>query len=147
MKTLLAFALTVLPFTARAENPSIAWPSRQSTVVCGGTVDGEDLKIRVVLENELLAAESQNERALIYLDFHKAGQVHVAISSGMTDADYERREAILEKLSPEDAALMRSLSATQISDFYIGFAEGYFHLVTTMGTRAISLSCQETAAR
>lgn len=140
----LAILMTLVQVTAApAETASVQWPSRDSNVVCGGSADGEEMNVRVVLENELLAAESKNERLLIYIDLHKAGQARIVMAEGMTDADYEKREAALGKLDADEVAVLRKLTAGRTSDFYVGFAEGYVHFETASGGRSLSLSCQE----
>ncbi len=140
---ILAFALLTAASLAQATTASVSWPSRNSQVLCGGTVDNEDLQMRMVIENELLAGDSVNGRVLLYIDLHRPGQARVVVAEGFTDSDYEKREAALAKLSPEEAALLRGLSASRQADFYLGFSEGYFHLTTASGERTLSLSCQE----
>lgn len=125
-----------------AANPTIQWPNQK--IVCGGTVDGEDLNVRVVLPNELLAAESKNGRVLIYLDFHKVGQIHVAMNDGISDDEAEVRDQALAKLDAKEAVLMRALSGPRQSEFFVGLsAEGFAHFQTQSRERSYSLSCQE----
>lgn len=137
-----SFVLSLASF-AHAQDVAVAWPSRNSVVICGGTADRLDLKMRVVIENELLAAEADNGRALIYIDLHKPGQARVVTLDGLSDEEFEKREVILAKLSPEDREFLKLLASPRQSDFYVGFYDGFFHLDTMQGTRSISFSCQE----
>lgn len=139
---LMLTALNVAP--VKSSDVWVSWPARGSKVICGGTLDGQDLKIREVLPDELLAADSESERALIYIDLHRQGQVRWVFSETMTDADYAARQALLAKLSPEEAALVKNLTANRHSDFFAGPTDaGFVHLRTDSGTRSLSLSCQE----
>lgn len=65
----------------------------------------------------------------------------------MTDADYEKRQAVLAKLSKEDAELMQNLTSSRRSDIYMGMTDGFTHLRVESGTKFLSLSCQETPVR
>lgn len=134
--------LSVASF-AHADEVSVAWPSRNSVVICGGSADQVDLKMRVVVENELLAAEADNGRALIYVDLHKPGQARVVTLDGLSDEEFEKREAILAKLSPEDREFLKALASPRQSDFYLGFYDGFIHLDSMQGKRTLSFSCQE----
>lgn len=144
MKMLLLISTFLLTDFAVADTASVAWPSRQSIVTCGGLADGEDLRLRVVIPNEVLAAETENGRLLIYLDLHKPGQVHIAMNDGITDEESVAREAALAKLPPDEAELLRRLSFTRHSEFYMGLTEGFAHLTISTRARSLSLSCKET---
>ncbi len=135
------FIFASLP--ALAQSTEIRWPGRNSKVICGGSVDGETLKFRVVLENELIASESTGGRLLLYVDLHKEGQVRMAMNEGATDDDYEKREAILVKLQPAEAELIRALSAARQYDLHMGMTQGFVNIQQNFGKRSITLSCQE----
>ena len=139
---LIGVFFTFLNF-ARAEVGTVDWAERDSKVICGGMVDDVDLNFRTVTANELLAAESSDGRILLYLDLHKPGQVRAAFNEGLTDAEADQREALLAKLSPEEAELIRKLSSGRQSDFYLGLTEGYFLLQTSSRGHSMSLSCKE----
>lgn len=139
--------LFVLLFSlpAYAAPASIDWPTRNSKVVCGGIADGTDLEMRISIPDERLAAETKDGRVLLYVDLHKPGQVRWVMAEGMSDADYDNRETLLAKLSPEEAALVRRISAAHLTDLYTGLtADGYVHLDREQGKLKLSLSCQET---
>lgn len=148
MKTLLikffaGLLVSLLASSSFAANPLIPWPSRSSQVLCGGAADGEDLSVRTVLPEGLLAAESPNGRVVVYIDLRKEGRVRLVFSEGLSDADYERRETLLSKLPAEEAEFLRRLSASRQSDLYTGFTDGFVHLSTVSADRALTLSCQE----
>lgn len=132
-----------LSSVAQAAPNSIDWPTRNSKVICGGTVDGTELNIRIVTPGELMGAESENSRILVYMDLHKPGQLHLAISDSLTDEEYDKRQAILKQLSPEDAALFQKITMTRVMEFYVGFTEGVADLRLSYANRVMSLSCQE----
>lgn len=125
--------------------PSVSWPSRNSKVICGGIADGEDLQIKVVVENELLKAESSNERILLYIDLHKAGQVRLAMVEALSDAELANLDAVLAKLSKEDAEALKLFRTSHTTDFYMGMTDGFVHLTTTFGKRTFTFSCREDA--
>jgi hypothetical protein len=144
MIKLFAFLLA-FPLFAHAENPSVEWPARNSKVICGGIVDGDDLEMKVVVANELLKAESKNERVLLYVDLHKAGQVRLVMVDALNDAELAKLDAILAKLSPEDASLMSAFRSSHVTDFYMGMTDSFVHLTSAFGKRSFSFSCQEIA--
>jgi hypothetical protein len=137
----LVFLMTGPAFAAPA---SIDWPARSSKVVCGGSADGTELAVRVSVPNEVLAAETADGRVLVYIDLHKPGQVRWVMNEGMSDADYDQRQALIAKLSPEEAELVKKISASQQTDLYTGLTvDGFVHLDRTSGKLRLSLSCQE----
>ena len=140
---LLFSGIALMPFTARAEAISIDWPTRNSKVICGGIVDGETLSMRISVPGEVMTAQSSNERILIYVDLHKPGQVHWLFTDTMSDEQYEKREAAIKKLSPEEASLIRELTKGRQNEIYMGLTDGYVHMLTTFGNRSMSMSCQE----
>src|ERR1035437_3321435 len=138
------FVALIFSFTAHAESGTVSWPSRNSKVICGAMVDGESLDFHVVVPGELLGSSSKDERILLYVDLHKAGQVHLAFVEALTDDEYDQREAAMTKLSPEEAELMRALTASRQNDLYAGITPDRFvHLETIMKKRTLSVSCQE----
>jgi hypothetical protein len=96
-----------------------------------------------VTKGELLAAESADGRVLIYIDLHKSARVHWAMMQALSDDDYAKREAILAKLSPDDANQLRKISSTKTSEFYSGMTDGYVTWRTSSKAGNVSLSCQE----
>jgi hypothetical protein len=104
---------------ARADSNDIAWPTRNSKVICGGTVDGETLKVRNSVPGEVLTAESSNERILIFIDLHKPGQVRWLVS--------------------EVGAEKRTM------DLYMGMTDGFVTMDSTADAHTFSMSCQEVA--
>lgn len=143
MTKLLLVFIALFPLLASAQSASVEWPSRDSKVICGGTVDDEDLEVKVVVENDLLKAESNSGRLLLYIDLHKPGQVHFAMVDSLNDDETAQRDAALAKLSPEDAAILRAVSASHITDFFTGFTDGIVQYASYVGKRSTSLSCQE----
>jgi hypothetical protein len=141
--TALTLILTLTPNSAKADALSMDWPTRNSKVICGGIVDGETLNMRVSVPGEVMTAESSNGRILIFVDLHKPGQVRWTFSDAMSDDEYEKREAIAKKLTPDEATLIRALTKGRQTDLYMGFTDGIVHLHTTFGDRAMSMSCQE----
>lgn len=141
---MLSLILALFSAPAMADSASIEWPSRNSKVVCGGMVDQTSLKMSVVTA-DLLKGESDSGRALVFISLSKPGRVRFVLANGLTDAEYEKREAILEKLPKEDAALMRKLTMSHQSDIYMGLTEGFVHYETASGERSLSLSCREDA--
>ena len=142
--SVLGLALSLSSF-AHANTETIDWPSRNSKVVCGGRVDGEDLKLHIVTAGEIMGGESVNGRILLYVDLHKAGQAHLLISDALTDAEYDKRQAILAKLSPEDAELFQKITKTRVIELYSGFIDGIVQFDINYADRSLSLSCQEIA--
>ncbi|MGE3262255.1 MAG: hypothetical protein AB7K68_10790 [Bacteriovoracia bacterium] len=130
---------------ARAGEAAIEWPSRNSKVVCGGTVDDEPLDLKVMAETAMLKAVSKSDRVFLFIDLHKPGQVRFLMNDSLTDQEFAMREQILAKLNPAEADLVSALFANRLSDFYTGLTEGFVHLVTAQGTRTLNLSCQEVA--
>lgn len=130
-----------------SSSASANWPTRGTRVTCGcgGMVDLQPLNMRVVIPDEVLSAESGDGRALIYIDLHKPAQVRWLIADGMSDQEYERREMILAKLSPEEADQIRKLSSNRQTDLYTGMTEGFVTLrVQSPSGKSLDLSCQET---
>jgi hypothetical protein len=142
MKTFLYFTL-VLGMNAFADTASFDWPERGTTVTCGGVVDGQDLKMWVVTKDGLLSGQSVDERFLVYIDLSKTSRVHWVMMNSLSDDDYAKREAILTKLSPEDADQLRKISSTQQTEFYMGMTDGYATWRTNSKAGGVSLSCQE----
>ncbi|MGZ3721366.1 MAG: hypothetical protein ACXVA9_00465 [Bdellovibrionales bacterium] len=140
---MLTFIFAALMSNAKADTGTVAWPSRNSKVICGATVDGEALDFHVVVANELIGSQSKDERVLVYVDLHKPGQVRFVLNEAISDSEYEAREAAMAKLAPEEADLMRALTVSRQTELYAGIAEGYVHLSTIMKKRTLSLSCQE----
>jgi hypothetical protein len=140
----LGLALSFSSF-AHADTATIDWPTRNSKVICGGSVDGTDLVVRAIPGGELMTAESANTRILIYIDLHKPGQVHWVISDSLNDDEYDRRQAIIAKLSPEDALLFTKITATHTTELFSGFMEGVLQMNMNYGDRTFSMSCQELA--
>lgn len=138
------FIFAFMNLSLQLHATGVRWPQRGTKVTCGATVDNNALAIKEVLPNELLKAEADDGRVLIYIDLHKEGQVHWAFNEAATDADFEKREAIVSKLAPEDAALIKALSHSRQYDIYTGLTEGFAHLRQDFGLKNISLSCQET---
>ena len=141
--TAITLTLTVTSNSARADAISMDWPTRNSKVICGGIVDGETLNMRISVPGEVMTAESSNGRILIYVDLHKPGQVRWIFTDAMSDDEYDKREAIAKKLTPDEATLIRALTKGRQTDLYMGFTDGIVHLLTTFGDRAMSMSCQE----
>jgi hypothetical protein len=138
-----ALFFAISPSIAKADALSIDWPIRNSKVICGGIVDGETLNMRISVPGEVMTAESSNGRILIFVDLHKPGQAHWIFTDAMSDDEYDKREAITKKLTPDEAALIRALTKGRQTDLYMGFTDGIVHLRTTFGDRAMSMSCQE----
>lgn len=139
--------LSVMSSSAFAGSAEVNWYSRGTYVICGGMVDGETLNVRVSVPNEVLAAESPDHRALIFIDLHKPAQVRWMISDGMSDEDYEKREAIVAKLPADEAQLIRKISENRVTDLYSGMTNGFVTLKTsTKSGRSVDLSCQELPA-
>jgi hypothetical protein len=67
------------------------------------------------------------------------------MAEGMADEDFEKREELLKKLSNEEAALVRKLSAGRQMEIYGGFADKFVHLRTDFGKQSFTFSCQEVA--
>ena len=128
---------------AHATVGTVEWAARNSKIICGGTVDDVDLNFRVVVPNELLAAESDNGRFLLYADLHKPGQVRFVFNDALTDEDSAKRDALLAKLSPEDAALVRMMTMNRQSDLYMGLTDGFVLMQSDFGTHHLSIGCQE----
>lgn len=143
IKTSLLLAIAI--FTGQIFAAEVYWHKKQTKVICGATVDNQTLNVKVVVANELLKAESPDGRVLIYMDLHREGQVRWVFSEVMSDAEYEKREALIAKLSPDEADLIKSFTKARQFDLYAGFTEGYVHLRQDFGSKNISLSCQETA--
>jgi hypothetical protein len=144
-KSLFFLALAIFTTAAaQAEPASLPWPSRNSDVICGGTVDGETLAMRVSTD-DVLAAESVTGRIMVYVDLHRPGQVRWLIADVLGDDDYDQRQELLKKLTAEDADLIRKITAGRQIDIYAGLTDGIVHLRTDFGKRSFSLSCQEIA--
>lgn len=137
--------LAVAVFAGQAFSAEVYWHKKQTKVICGATVDNQTLDVKVSVANEVLKAESPDGRVLIFIDLHKEGQVRWVFSEVINDADYERREALMAKLSSEEADLLKSFTKARMFDLYAGFSEGYVHLRQDFGSKNISLSCKETA--
>jgi hypothetical protein len=137
------FIFALLGVSAQLHAVEVRWPQKGTKITCGVTVDDKSLAIKEVLPNELLKAEADDGRVLVYIDLHKEGQVHWALNEAANDADYEKREAILSRLAPEDAALIKALSHSRQYDMYTGLTDGLVHLRQDFGDKNISLSCQE----
>jgi hypothetical protein len=141
----LASLISTVPVVS--SSASANWPTRGTLVTCGGMVDRQPLNMRVVVADEVLAADSGDGRALIYIDLHKPAQVRWLIADGMSDQEYEKREMILAKLSADDADQIRKLSASRQTDLYTGMTDGFITLrVQSPSGKSLDLSCQETRA-
>lgn len=143
MITKFIFIATVF-FAGSSFATEVYWHKKQTKVICGATIDNQSVSLKVVRANELLKAESPDSRVLIYIDLHREGQVRWVFSEMMTDAEYEKREALISKLSPDEAELVKSFSKARQFDLYAGFTEDYVHLRQDFGAKNISLSCRET---
>jgi hypothetical protein len=100
-----------------ADSVFVPWPMRHSRVVCGGTVDGINLDVRISIAGEVLKAESDSGRILIFVDLHKEGQVRWVIS-----------EVAKEK---------------RTVDLYMGMTDGYVDMSSTTDNHTFNMSCQE----
>ena len=138
------FIFAFLNISLQLHAAEVRWPNKGTKVTCGATVDNKTVTVKEVLPNELLKAETEDGRVLVYIDLHKESQVRWVINEAANDADYEKREAVLAKLTPEDANLIKALSHSRQYDIYTGFTDGYVHLRQDFGDKNISLSCQET---
>lgn len=139
---LAAAAVSLVSSASFAGSLSMEWKGRNSKVICGGLVDGKELDMKVSIPNERMKAETG--RMLIFIDLQKEGLVRWVMSDSMTDEEYDKREAIMAKLSSEEQALLKSISVGRQTDLYSGMtADGYVTIMQSMGKRSFSLACQE----
>jgi len=116
---MLSMLIALLLQPVHADSVFVPWPLRHTNVVCGGTVDGVDLKMRVSVAGEVLKAESDNGRILIFVDLHKEGQVRWLIS-----------EVAKEK---------------RTVDLHMGMTDGFVDMNSTADDHTFSMSCQEVS--
>lgn len=142
-KIFLFSIVSAVSIFASAAPAQVEWPSRASKVLCGGTVDGHELDVKVIPLTQIMSAESHDYRVSIYIDLSRLGRVRLLLSELTSDEDYAAREVVLAKLPPEEAALLRRLTQSHFWQSYNGFTDGFMDVRVTFGNKMVSLSCQE----
>ena len=146
MRVLPIAVASILSFTSLAANAnsiSFEWPSRHSTVICGGSTESGDLKMRVSTGDGVLVGEATDGRVLIYIDLRKPGRVHLAFSEALSDDESAKRDKIVAKLSKEDQELLANLLSSRASEVFMGMTDGYVHYRSDNGSHSFTVSCQE----
>lgn len=143
MKSVSILLVAIFSSSAVMASPlAMEWRARHSKVVCGGTVEGQELDMQVSVVNEVMKAEAG--RFVIFIDLHKEGQIRWVLGDAMTDQEYAQREAMLAKLSPDEQVALKSITASRLTDLYTGMnPDGFVHIMQTANEKVFSLSCQE----
>lgn len=128
---------------------SFAGPEKIQTpsgeVVCGGTLNGEDLNFSRIPDTSILKATDQHDqKVLLFVDLSKRDRVRLAFHFGMSDDELAALSAFEARSASgvELEKLLRRIGLGWNMVMYVGFYDHIAHFNLETGDNVFSVSCQ-----